>query len=84
MDHVATMRRAYELFNAGDVNGFGDLLSDDFVEHEQTPGLEPTKDGVKQFFTMYRAGFPDIHCEVEENFASGDKVAVYVRVTGTH
>jgi steroid delta-isomerase-like uncharacterized protein len=84
MDHVATMRRVYELINAGDIDGFGDRLADDFVEHEVTPGLEPTKDGVKQFFRMYRGGFPDLRFEPEEFFTSGDKVAVYVRVTGTH
>ena len=60
MDHEETVRRCYELLNAGDVDGFGDLLSDDFVEHEETPGLEPTKDGVKAFFRMYIAAFPDL------------------------
>ena len=38
MDHAATVERAYDLLNAGDVDGFGDLLADDFVEHEETPG----------------------------------------------
>lgn len=31
MDHAATMRRAYELINAHDVEGFAELLSDDFA-----------------------------------------------------
>jgi steroid delta-isomerase-like uncharacterized protein len=84
MDHAATMRRAYDLLNAGDIDEFGTLLSDDFVEHEVTPGLEPNREGVMQFFTMYRAGFPDLRFEPEEYFTNGDKVAVYVRVTGTH
>ena len=51
MDHAATMRRAYELISAGDLEGFGALIADDMVEHEATPGLEPTKEGVLQFFT---------------------------------
>lgn len=38
MDHAATMRRLFDLLNAGDVDGFDDLLAPDFVEHEQTPG----------------------------------------------
>jgi steroid delta-isomerase-like uncharacterized protein len=84
MDHAATMRRAYDLLNAGDIEGFGKLLSDDFVEHEVTPGLAPNREGVMQFFTMYRAGFPDLRFDPEEFFTSGDKIAVYVRVTGTH
>ena len=46
MDHGTTMRRAYDLLNGGDVDGFGELLAEDFVEHEETPGLAPTRDGV--------------------------------------
>jgi steroid delta-isomerase-like uncharacterized protein len=84
MDAAATMRRLYELLNAGDVDGFGDLIAEDFVEHEETPGLEPTKEGVKQFFRMYRAAFPDLRMEAEDVFASGDKVVARVRGTGTH
>jgi steroid delta-isomerase-like uncharacterized protein len=83
MDHVATMRRGYELINAGDIDGFGELLSEDFVEHEAAPGLEPTKAGVVQFFRMYRAGFPDLRLEREQFFTNGDTVAVYYRASGT-
>src|SRR5581483_2693416 len=84
MDPAATMRRSYELINAGDIDGFGELLADDFVEHEQTPGLEPTKEGVLQFFRMYRAAFPDLCFDPEDFIATGDKVAVRVRATGTN
>lgn len=84
MDQVATMRRIYELINTGDIDGFGDLLADDFVEHEEIPGLEPTREGVTQMFRMYRAAFPDLHMELEEALPSGDKVVGRVRATGTH
>ena len=84
MDHAVTMRRMYALLSAGDVDGFGDLLADDFVEHEETPGLAPTKDGVKAFFRMYLAAFPDLRLNAEDVLASGDKVVARVRATGTH
>ena len=84
MDHGATMRRAYELINSGDIDGFGDLLADDLIEHEETPGIAPTKNGVLQFFRMYRAAFPDLRFEPEDYIASGDKVVVRVRATGTN
>jgi ketosteroid isomerase-like protein len=64
-DHAATARRLYELINAGDIGGFSDHLAADFVEHEVTPGLEPTKEGVKQFFRMQLAAFPDLRMIVE-------------------
>jgi Predicted ester cyclase len=84
MDISATTRRAYELINAGDIDGFGDLLADDFVEHEETPGLAPTKEGVLEFFRMYRAAFPDLQMRAEEVLTSGDKTVIRVRATGTH
>ena len=84
MDHAATLRRFYDLLSAGDIEGFGALLADDFVEHEETPGLAPTKDGVLEFFRMYRAAFPDLRMDPEDVLASGDKVVARVRATGTH
>jgi predicted ester cyclase len=59
-------------------------LADGFVEHEAVPGLEPTKQGVKQMFRMYRASFPDLRMDVEEVLPSGDKVVGRIRATGTH
>jgi steroid delta-isomerase-like uncharacterized protein len=84
MDHVVTLRRFYDLINAHDIDGFGDLLADDFVEHEEAPGLAPTKAGVKEFFRMYIAAFPDLHFEPEDVLPSGDKVVARVRATGTN
>jgi endonuclease-3 len=84
VDHAATMRQAYDLINAGDIDGFGALLADDFVEHEELPGLEPGKEGVKTFFRMYRAAFPDLRMDPEDVIASGDKVVARARATGTH
>ena len=84
MDPAATMRRAYELISAGDVDGFGELLAADFVEHEETPGLEPTREGVVQFFHLYRAAFPDLRMEPLDVLVSGDKVVARLRATGTH
>jgi steroid delta-isomerase-like uncharacterized protein len=84
MDHAATLRSFYDRINAGDVDGFGELLADDFVEHEETPGLAPTRDGVKAFFSMFIAAFPDLRFEPQDVFASGDKAVARARVSGTH
>ena len=84
MDHAVAMRRLYELINAGDIDGFGECLADEFVEHEELPGLEPSKEGVKQLFHMYRAAFPDLRMDVEDLLVSGDRAVARVRATGTH
>ena len=84
MDHAATMRRMYELISAGDIDGFGDLVAEDLIEHEEAPGFESTKEGVKQVFRMYRAAFPDLRMEPQDIIVSGDKAVARVRATGTH
>ena len=84
MGHGDTMRRLYELINEGDIDGFGDHVADGFVEHEELPGLERSKEGVKQMFRMYRAAFPDLRLHAEDVLVSGDKVVARARATGTH
>ena len=80
----ATMRRLYELIGEGDIDGLGEQMADDFVEHEELPGLEPSKEGVKQMFRMYRAAFPDLRMDPEDVLVSGDKGVARGRATGTH
>jgi steroid delta-isomerase-like uncharacterized protein len=84
MAHADTIRSMYGLLSTGDIDGFGGHLADDFIEHEETPGLAPTKDGVLTFFRMYRAAFPDLRMEPEDVLESGDKVVARSRATGTH
>ena len=84
MEHAAAMNRLYDRINAGDIDGFGELLAEDFVEHEELPGLERSKEGVKQLFHLYRAAFPDLRMEPQDVLVSGDKAVARVRATGTH
>ena len=84
MDHAATVRRMYDLINAGDIDAFAKNLAEDFVEHEETPGLAPTKAGAIDFFRMQLAAFPDLRMAVEDVVANGDKVVARVAFTGTN
>ena len=84
MDHGTTMRNAYERINAGDIAGFGELVSDDFVDHEGGPGLPPTREGTLEFFQILLAAFPDMRMDIEDLIASEDKAVARVRVTATH
>ncbi|GAB3260738.1 ester cyclase [Nocardioides dilutus] len=84
MDHAATMRNTYELISAGDIAGFGDLVADDFVEHQGGPGFPATKAGTLDFFRALLEAFPDLHMNVEDVVADGDKAVARVTTTGTH
>ena len=84
MDYAASIRRLYDLITAGDIDGFGRQLADDFAEREELPGIPPTKAGVIQYFQMFAVAFPDLRMVPEDVIASGDKAVARVRVTGTH
>jgi steroid delta-isomerase-like uncharacterized protein len=84
MDHAVTMRGSYDRISAGDVDGFGQLVAADFVEHQGGPGLPPTKEGTLEFFRMLLRAFPDMRMEVEDLIASADKTVARVQVVATH
>jgi steroid delta-isomerase-like uncharacterized protein len=84
MDNEAAMRHFLEQINAGDVNAAAELLADNFVEHEVVPGLEPNKEGTRQFFGMMITAFPDLRLDAQDILTSGDKVVARLRVTGTN
>jgi steroid delta-isomerase-like uncharacterized protein len=84
MDHTNSIQRLYDLINAGDIDGFGRQLADDFVEHNDNPGVPPTKAGTLQYFRIMLAAFPDMRMDVQDSFASGEKAVARLRVSGTH
>ena len=83
-ENKALVQKFYERFNAGDLTVVDDLVADDFVEHEEFPGLEPTKAGLRMLFESFHAAFEGGKFEVEDMVAEGDTVSVRVRARGTH
>src|SRR3954462_3637674 len=83
-DNKTAARRFYAEVNAGNLDIVDELVADDFVEHEEFPGIEPTKEGVRQFFGMFRAAFPDLNMEPHEVVAEDNLVTARVTFTGTH
>ncbi|MFQ5605858.1 MAG: ester cyclase [bacterium] len=82
--NLALMKKFYEeVVNKGNMDFIDESFAEDFVEHEEFPGLEPGRQGVKQFFQMFRAAFPDLNFNVEFAFAKDDKVVAYITITGT-
>jgi hypothetical protein len=41
VDNSVAMRSAYDRINVGDIDGFGELIAENFVEHEESAGLPP-------------------------------------------
>jgi steroid delta-isomerase-like uncharacterized protein len=85
VDNAALARRFFDEINGGgDTASLLAIIADDFVDHEEIPGITPDRAGVGQLFAMFRAAFPDTHWGPEDVIADGDKVVVRVRVQGTN
>ena len=82
--NMVLMKKFYkEVVNMGKVDLMDQLCAADFIEHEEIPGFEPNREGVKKMFKAYRAAFPDLKFEVNMMFAKGDKVVTYITMSGT-
>src|SRR3954454_5111943 len=78
-----------EMFRAiaagGDVDAAVDkYMAEDFVEHEEIPGMGNTRDTPRQLFKMMRAAITDFHVDVHDLLQDGDKVVARVSFVGTH
>lgn len=84
-DLRALAHRFYdEVLNRGNLDALDELVHDDFVEHEEMPGLPTDKEAPRAFTAMIREGFPDLQVTIEDMVVEGDKMVVRARFSGTH
>ena len=85
-ENKAVVRRVIEeMFNKGNLDAADELIAPDFVQHDPAmPEEVHGPEGFKNFAAAYRAAFPDLHMNIEEQIAEGDLVATRWTVTGTH
>ncbi len=77
-------QRFYEAVNSGDLDTAMELVADDFVDHEEFAGMPSNRDGVRQFFELFRSAFPDLRMNAHQIVCEDDLVAVRGSMTGTH
>ena len=73
-----------EVYNKGNLSAIDEMLSSDYVNHSAPPGLTNDSAGLKDFATMYRTAFPDLHIEIEDMISEGEEVVTRWTATGTH
>jgi steroid delta-isomerase-like uncharacterized protein len=83
-ENKALVRRFYEGWNKRNLNQMMDLIAPDGVDHALPPGFPPGVEGVRKLLTMYQEAFPDIHIQIEDMIAEGDKVVTRMTATGTN
>lgn len=85
-DYKSVAREMYAAVAAGeDLDAAIDkYLAEDFVEHEEVPGMDNTRDTPRQLFAMMHAAVSDFHVDVHDVIGEGDKVVARVSFVGTH
>lgn len=89
LEEVKAVARRYfdELTNAQDVDVVDDLFTEDIAFHD--PAIVPHGEvhgqaEVRHFFSVFFCAFPDVHFEIDDFLAEGDRVAIRFTWTGTH
>jgi len=80
----ALIRKFAALINAKDLDAALALFSPDFVDHTPAAGLPSGIAGVRMFFTMQFAAFPDGRVTSLDMIAEGDKVVQRMSGEGAH
>jgi steroid delta-isomerase-like uncharacterized protein len=80
----ALVRKFEALINARDLDTALTLFSPDFVDHTPPIGLPPGIEGVRAFFMMQFAAFPDQRITSLDMIAEADKVVHRMNGEGTH
>ena len=82
------IQSGYEAFGRGDIPAVLDILADDigWSAPEVLPqgGRTSGKDGVAEFFQRLVSMWEGLNLEIEDFVASGDRVCVIGRATGTY
>jgi predicted ester cyclase len=78
-----TALRLYELVNAGQVETIGELVTENYLEHDPLPGQGTGRDGaIDRFSILVGALAP--HFTLEDVIIGGDRVVVRWTNSGTH
>jgi len=83
--NAALVRESVEALNAGDTNKLLAVIAPDIVIHyaempEPLRGRETWQYG----FELMRRAFPDLEAQIDDIVAADDKVALRLRLRGTH
>ena len=80
----ALTRKWAEFLNTKDLEGALALLSPGMVEHSGVPGMPTGVEGIRWFFNMQFAAFPDLHGTILDQIAEGVKVVHRISIEGTN
>jgi predicted ester cyclase len=85
VEPTTAVRRLYdEVFNAGDLAVADELVSPTFVGHGGPGGDRTGPDFLKKSAAVLRGAISDLHFDLHDVFAGGDRVVARWTSTGRH
>ncbi len=86
-ENKAVVRRwVEEVQNQHRLEVVDEIFAPNLVNHDASGGLPSPQgvEGIRQFFAMIFAAFPDFRAVIHDQVAEGDKVVTRKTVSGTH
>src|SRR5579864_7536996 len=85
LNRAIAARFREEIFNQGRLDVADEVVAPDFVWYSPGfPEFSPGAPAVKRFAAALREAFPNLHLELVETIAEGNKVVDHWVATGTH
>jgi steroid delta-isomerase-like uncharacterized protein len=84
-ENKAVIRRLVgEVYNEGNLDVVDELVAPDLFDHAAVPEHQHGIDGFKHIMEWVRTFSSDVHYDIEDIIAEGEKVAVRMTQSGTH
>jgi len=87
LDANKTLARRYieEVFNRGNLSAVDDTMAPDVLYHDSLSDSPlQGREGARAFAASLRQSFPDLHLDIEDVVAEGDRVVLRWTARGTH
>ena len=85
--NMALVRAALDAINRGDMAGLAATVTSDFARNDLAQAFVLDSSGadpLTSFITMVRTALPDFRMDITDQFGSEDRVAIQIRLSGTH
>lgn len=76
-DARKTLNEFYAAWGKGDADALDQLLVDEYVDHDPTPGFSPDKEGAKRFLSAMMNASKDVDMKVLDVIVDGDQAAAH-------
>ncbi len=79
------IREHYEIvFNRKETHRLAEFVSPNITLHHSSISVKPGLEGIAQHQRSLFSGIPDMHYEVHDMLAEGDRVSARLTISGTH